>query len=292
MASAKKSPIGKGLTELLGSNQRNPAESKVQHFNGVSEIEISHISANPEQPRKTFNDQALQELSESIKELGIIQPITVRKTGINAYQIISGERRFRASKIAGLEKIPAYVRSENDQNTLLLGLVENLQREDLDPIEVAITFQRLLDECNLTQEQLGQKVGKNHATIANSLRLLKLPPEIQNGLANGDISEGHAKAILSISDESKQKELYTEIITKNLSVRNAEELARKYKEGQNKHTRPTKTERQKKLQTTLEDKLKTKVSINVTSKGTGKISIAFKNENELNTIVQLIEQIQ
>ena len=200
-----KQVLGKGIEAVLGGSK-----TTLNNMNrlGVSEISIATITANPDQPRKTFNDASLQELADSIKEIGIITPITVRKMGVNSYQIISGERRFRASKLAEKDTIPAYVRDEvDDQKTLIMGLVENIQREDLDPIEIAITYQRLIEEGNLTQEQLGQKVGKSNTTIANSIRLLKLPPEIQVGLANGDISEGHAKVILSVSDQQKKKEL-------------------------------------------------------------------------------------
>lgn len=284
--------LGKGIEAVLGGSKtaiNNMTRS------GVSEINIATISANPDQPRKTFNDESLQELADSIKELGVITPITVRKTGVNAYQIISGERRFRASKLAQKETIPAYVRDEvDDQKTLIMGLVENIQREDLDPIEIAITYQRLIEEGNLTQEQLGQKVGKSNTTIANSIRLLKLPPEIQVGLANGDISEGHAKVILSVSDEHKQKELYTEIIDKGLSVRALEELVHKIKEQKDsaKSASSKLNAEQKTLQEKIATKLNSKVSLSVTPKGNGKISIPFNNTDELNKIVALLDQIK
>ncbi|MCQ2959912.1 MAG: ParB/RepB/Spo0J family partition protein [Bacteroidales bacterium] len=289
---AKSSGLGKGLDALLGG-AKTPVTTVVANRVGVTEIEISKITANPDQPRKTFNEEELQNLAESIKVLGIIQPITVREVGVGSYQIISGERRFRASQIVGLAKVPAYVRKADDQQLLIMGLVENLQREDLDPIEIAQSYQRLLEEGKLTQEELGKKVGKNHATIANSLRLLKLSPEIQTGLINGDISEGHAKALLSLDDENKQKEIYSEIIDKGLSVRAAEELVRKLKEnkGANKKS-TTKSEEQKNIQTKIATKLNAKVSLNVTSKGNGKISIAFKDADELNAILALIEKIQ
>ncbi len=215
--------------------------------------------------------------------------------GVNSYQIISGERRFRASKLAEKDTIPAYVRDEvDDQKTLIMGLVENIQREDLDPIEIAITYQRLIEEGNLTQEQLGQKVGKSNTTIANSIRLLKLPPEIQVGLANGDISEGHAKVILSVSDEQKQKELYTEIIDKGLSVRALEELVRKIKEQKDSAKTPSSklNDEQKTLQEKIATKLQSKVSLSVTANGNGKISIPFGNIDELHKIVALLDQIQ
>ncbi len=287
-----KQVLGKGIEAVLGGSK-----TTLNNMNrlGVSEISIATITANPDQPRKTFNDASLQELADSIKEIGIITPITVRKMGVNSYQIISGERRFRASKLAEKDTIPAYVRDEvDDQKTLIMGLVENIQREDLDPIEIAITYQRLIEEGNLTQEQLGQKVGKSNTTIANSIRLLKLPPEIQVGLANGDISEGHAKVILSVSDEQKQKELYTEIIDKGLSVRALEELVRKIKEQKDSAKTPSSklNDEQKTLQEKIATKLQSKVSLSVTANGNGKISIPFGNIDELHKIVALLDKIQ
>ena len=287
-----KQVLGKGIEAVLGGSK-----TTLNNMNrlGVSEISIATITANPDQPRKTFNDASLQELADSIKEIGIITPITVRKMGVNSYQIISGDRRFRASKLAEKDTIPAYVRDEvDDQKTLIMGLVENIQREDLDPIEIAITYQRLIEEGNLTQEQLGQKVGKSNTTIANSIRLLKLPPEIQVGLANGDISEGHAKVILSVSDEQKQKELYTEIIDKGLSVRALEELVRKIKEQKDSAKTPSSklNDEQKTLQEKIATKLQSKVSLSVTANGNGKISIPFGNIDELHKIVALLDQIQ
>ena len=262
---------------------------------GVPEIDIVKITPNPDQPRKTFDEIALQDLANSIKEHGVIQPITIREVGVDSYQIISGERRFRASQLAGKTKIPAYIRKADDQQLLVMGLVENLQREDLDPIEIAQSYQRLIEEGNLTQEELGEKVGKNHATIANSLRLLKLPPEIQTGLINGDISEGHAKALLSLSDENQQKEIYSEIIDKGLSVRATEELVKRKKESSkqgSKKGNSSKSNEQTEIQSKLESKLKTKVSLQVSSKGNGKITIPFKNSDEMNAIVALLEKIQ
>ncbi|MCQ2607061.1 MAG: ParB/RepB/Spo0J family partition protein [Bacteroidales bacterium] len=288
---AEKKALGKGLDALLGGNKS--VTQTVASRPGVSEIEISKIVANPNQPRKTFDEAALQDLADSIKALGIIQPISLREseTVVGSYEIIAGERRFRASQIAGLTKIPAYIRKADDETTLIMALVENLQREGLDPIEIATTYQRLIEEGKLTQEEMGKKVGKNHATIANSLRLLKLPPEIQTGLINGVISEGHAKAILSLDDETKQRELYTEIVDKGLSVRAAEESARKMKDAK-KPTRTSKSLEQKEMQAKLSEKLNSKVSISITGKGSGKISIAFKNEQGMKDIIALLEKIQ
>ncbi|MBR5433537.1 MAG: ParB/RepB/Spo0J family partition protein [Bacteroidales bacterium] len=290
---AKPSGLGKGLDALLGG-ANSQVKNVVANRAGVSEIALAKITPNPDQPRKTFDEVALQELADSIKELDVLQPITVREIGVNSYQIISGERRYRASKLAGKESIPAYVRKADDQKLLIMGLVENLQREDLDPIEIAQSYQRLIEEGGLTQEMLGKKVGKNHATIANSLRLLKLPPEIQTGLINGDISEGHAKVLLSLSDENQQKEVYSEIIDKGLSVRATEELVKRKKEATSSKSSKShhKTQNQKEIQTKLEKKLNAKVSLNISSKGNGKISIAFKDANQMNAIVALLDKIQ
>lgn len=291
---AKPSGLGKGLGALLG-DANSPIKNTIVNRAGVPEIDIVKITPNPDQPRKTFDEIALQDLANSIKEHGVIQPITIREVGVDSYQIISGERRFRASQLAGKTKIPAYIRKADDQQLLVMGLVENLQREDLDPIEIAQSYQRLIEEGNLTQEELGEKVGKNHATIANSLRLLKLPPEIQTGLINGDISEGHAKALLSLNDENQQKEIYSEIIDKGLSVRATEELVKRKKESSkqgSKKGNSSKSNEQTEIQSKLESKLKTKVSLQVSSKGNGKITIPFKNSDELNVIVALLEKIQ
>jgi len=291
---AKPSGLGKGLGALLGDGN-SPIKNTIVNRAGVPEIDIAKITPNPDQPRKTFDEIALQDLANSIKEHGVIQPITIREVGVDSYQIISGERRFRASQLAGKTKIPAYIRKADDQQLLVMGLVENLQREDLDPIEIAQSYQRLIEEGNLTQEELGEKVGKNHATIANSLRLLKLPPEIQTGLINGDISEGHAKALLSLTDENLQKEIYSEIIDKGLSVRSTEELVKRKKEASkqgSKKGKPSKSAEQTAIQSKIESKLNTKVSLQVSSKGNGKITIPFKNSDELNVIVALLEKIQ
>lgn len=291
---AKPSGLGKGLGALLG-DANSPIKNTIVNRAGVPEIDIVKITPNPDQPRKTFDEIALQDLANSIKEHGVIQPITIREVGVDSYQIISGERRFRASQLAGKTKIPAYIRKADDQQLLVMGLVENLQREDLDPIEIAQSYQRLIEEGNLTQEELGEKVGKNHATIANSLRLLKLPPEIQTGLINGDISEGHAKALLSLNDENQQKEIYSEIIDKGLSVRATEELVKRKKESSkqgSKKGNSSKSNAQTEIQSKLESKLKTKVSLQVSSKGNGKITIPFKNSDEMNAIVALLEKIQ
>jgi ParB family chromosome partitioning protein len=229
----KKQALGRGLSALLKDPEKDissASDANAEKVVGnIIDLDVEAIEVNPFQPRSTFNEEALKELSISIKELGIIQPITVRKTGVNEFQLISGERRFRASKIAGLKTIPAFVRLANDQESLEMALVENIQRQDLDPIEVALSYQRLIDEINLTQEQMSERVGKKRSTIANYLRLLKLDPMIQTGMKDGFISMGHGRAIINISDLSDQLDIYEQILTKKLSVRDTENLVKQYK---------------------------------------------------------------
>lgn len=228
--SVKRNALGKGLSALLENantditNTKLEGEGKV--VGSIANIEISKIETNPFQPRTQFDDDALNELASSIKEHGIIQPITVRKLGYDKFQLISGERRFRASQIAGLTSVPAYIRIANDQSMLEMALVENIQRENLDAIEVAISYKRLIDECNLTQEQLSQKVSKQRSTITNYLRLLKLPVEIQLAIRNGDLTMGHARALINIDNEDKLLDIYNQVVLNNLSVRETEDLAR------------------------------------------------------------------
>src|ERR1700739_789657 len=225
-----KSALGRGLGALL-ENAKTDITTKQNGSNApgagsVSNIKISNIEVNPFQPRTNFDEDALNELAESIRQHGIIQPITVRKMGYDNYQLISGERRFRASQLAGLTEVPAYIRIANDQAVLEMALVENIQREDLDAIEVAISYKRLIDECNLTQEQLADKVAKQRSTITNYLRLLKLPAEIQRGIRDKGISMGHARALINIENEDLQLALFAKILEENLSVRDIELLAR------------------------------------------------------------------
>jgi len=229
----KKRGLGRGLSALLEDSSTDITERiapsgppQTRPAGGVANILIAHIEPNPFQPRTTFSQEALVELAQSIKELGIIQPVTVRKLGYDKYQLISGERRFRASQLAGLTEVPAYIRIANDEGMLEMALVENIQREELDAIEVAISFQRLVDEVQLTQEQLSEKVGKDRATVANYLRLLKLPPEIQLGLRQRLIGMGHARALITIADPERQIELYRRIIESQMTVRQVEEEAR------------------------------------------------------------------
>jgi ParB family chromosome partitioning protein len=225
--SKKKSGLGKGLSALLNNADTDITVSdEYRAGGGVNFIKISQIEANPFQPRTEFEQIALEELSESIKIHGLIQPVTVRKMGYDKFQLISGERRTRASILAGLDKIPAYVRIANDQEMLEMALIENIQRENLNPMEVSLSYKRLLDECQLKQDELGERVGKDRSTVSNYLRLLKLPEEIQLALQANKISMGHAKAILAIDEAIEQINLYSRIINDNLSVRNAEELAK------------------------------------------------------------------
>ncbi|MBR5399551.1 MAG: ParB/RepB/Spo0J family partition protein [Bacteroidales bacterium] len=221
--------LGRGLDSLIpGAGQEKTLQPEgVSHLTSVRELELEQISPNPFQPRSEFDREKLQELSDSIARIGIIQPITVKKVSIGRYQIISGERRFRAAKAAGLKTIPAYVKDADENSMLEMALVENIQREDLDPIDIAISFQRLIDECNLTQEALSPRVGKNRATIANYLRLLKLQPEIQLAVKSGAITMGHAKALLAVEDANLQKRIVDNIIADELSVRQTEEIVRK-----------------------------------------------------------------
>ena len=256
------------------------------------ELDINAIELNPFQPRSNFNEEALQELASSIKELGVIQPITVRKLEFNKYQLISGERRLRASKLLGLDTIPAYIRLANDNESLVMALVENIQRHDLDPIEVAISYQRLIEEINLTQEELSERVGKKRSTITNYLRLLKLDPIIQTGMRDGFISMGHGRALINIVDQDAQSDIYHKVVTENLSVRDTEALVKKYQESlKPKTAKPiskssfTLNEDDKKI---FANYFGTKVDVNVATNGKGKITIPFHSEEDFNRILKLI----
>jgi len=281
----KKSPLGRGLSALIEDAAIRPEAS-------IREIEIDLIEANPFQPRSHFDEEALMELADSIKQLGLIQPITVRKTGENRYQLITGERRLRASKLAGLLRIAAYVRTADDQSMLELALVENIQREDLDPIEVAISYQRLLDECSLTQEVLSDRVGKKRSTVSNYLRLLKLPAEIQLGLRTSQLSMGHARAIVNIEDEQTQSAIYRKIIDQQLSVRKIEEMVRDLKEA--KTSKPA-IGQEPTGHTQLEDQLNryfdTPVQFRRSANGRGKIVITFRSDEELEQILEKLDKI-
>ncbi len=299
MATPKKPALGRNLNDIgiKGAGLGALLKGGTPTNSDISEIELSLIDVNPFQPRTEFDEDALNELSESIKQLGIIQPVTLRKLDNGRYQIISGERRCRASKMAGLTTIPAYIRTANDQEMLELALVENIQREDLDPIEIAISYQRLIDECNLTQENLGDRVGKKRSTVTNFLRLLKLPDEIKLGLRKRLITMGHAKALLSVDDANDQTYLFERILNEGLSVREVEEIASEMK-NLNNPDKKKKTSGKKKDNTysELESKLNSffdsKVKFSRTDKGNGKIVIAFKNDQDLERIISLFDKLK
>ncbi|MCL6217752.1 MAG: ParB/RepB/Spo0J family partition protein [Zunongwangia sp.] len=291
----KKQALGRGLSALLKDPQNdiNSAEDKnadklVGH---IVELELSSIEVNPFQPRTSFNEDALRELGSSIKELGVIQPITVRKLDFNKYQLVSGERRYRASKLIGLETIPAYIRIANDQESLEMALVENIQRQDLDPIEIALSYQRLIDEISLTQEQLSERVGKNRSTIANYLRLLKLDPIIQTGMRDGFLGMGHGRALINVDDPQKQLEIYEKILKNSLSVRDTEKLVKEAKNGPEPKTasKIAIPVTYKKSIKEFTDYLGTKVDVKVQKNGKGKLTIPFSSEEEFNRIKKLIQ---
>ena len=292
---SKKSVLGKGIGALLSDAEIGKPVHRPPLKTGI-ELEIAKINANPNQPRTKFDAEALEELAESIKHLGVIQPITVREVGHESFQIISGERRFRAAQIAGLDTVPAYVRTVNDVDMLTMALVENVQREDLDAIEIATSYQQLIEECKLTQEKLSQRVGKKRTTITNYLRLLKLPPEIQLGIINEDISMGHARALISVEDPETQVQMFTKIIESDLSVREVEEMIRKFKEAKNlddiKIKKSELSEIYAKLQSDLCDRFKSKVGFAITPKGNGKITIPFTSEADLERVLGILDKIK
>jgi len=301
--STKRSALGKGLGALLEHSNTDITSKKLEGdtkvVGAVANIEIASIETNPFQPRTNFEEDALNELAASIKEHGIIQPITVRKLGYDKYQLISGERRFRASQLAGLTSVPAYIRIANDQAMLEMALVENIQREELDAVEVAISYKRLIDECNLTQEQLSQKVSKQRSTITNYLRLLKLPVEIQLAIRNKDITMGHARALINIDDTDKQLDIYNQIVLKNLSVREVEDLARGIKTeiqpassksaGDKKSQKGVLSVEQQAIVEDLRAVFNTKVQISKEDNGKGKIVIPFKSDVDLKRILDLLD---
>lgn len=298
----KRSALGKGLSALLESADTDITNSSGTGLVGsVSMLQISDIEANPFNPRTHFEKEALKELSQSIAIHGIIQPLTVRKLGRDKYQLISGERRFRAAQLAGLAEVPAYIRVANDQTMLEMALVENIQREDLNAMEVALSYQRLIDECSLTQDQLSQKVAKSRSSITNYLRLLKLPAEIQAGVRDNAISMGHARALVSAGDEALQLSIFNQVIEHNLSVRDIEALIKGEKTvsekeqteaGAEKHPSASATisETQYVFKEHLGDRLATKVDIKKSSNGSGTIVLKFSSENDLNRIIELLNK--
>jgi ParB family chromosome partitioning protein len=298
MAAPKRKAMGKGLSALLKESSDDSSVKQKASANrlirSIAEIDIDNIEENPFQPRTNFDKEAIEELSASIRELGVIQPITVRVLEDERFQIISGERRFRASKLAGLDTIPAYIRLANDQEMLEMALVENIQREELDPIEVALSYQRLIEECALTQEEMSDRVGKKRSTVTNYLRLLKLQPILQAGLRDKIMSMGHARALINVTNEDDQIELYQSIIKRGLSVRQVEEAVRRLKSKSSVKTESeTKANelpaRYLKIRKNLTELLETQVDLNRSKRGAGKIVIPFKNDEELERIFNLLE---
>lgn len=296
--SIKKNALGKGLSALL-ENIETDVTSKTDVsgapviVGAVANIAVDKIEANPFQPRTDFQEEALQELSDSIKEQGIIQPLTVRKLGYDKYQLISGERRLKASKLAGLQHVPAYIRIANDQAMLEMALVENIQREDLNAIEIAISYKRLIEECNLTHEELSKRVGKSRTTVTNFLRLLKLPAEIQIGIRDTKISMSHARTIINIDDEATQLAIYNDIINKQLSVRDVEELTRRTSTTKVKRTTTTVTTTVlpyefQRMQERLSRILESPVEIKQDTAGTGKIIIQYLSDDDLKRILEVL----
>jgi ParB family chromosome partitioning protein len=302
----KKNALGRGLGALIEeASTQEPESTPLRNESAVKEIELEKVDINPFQPRKNFDQEALKELSESIRQLGIIQPITVRVMEDGRYQLISGERRMRASLLAGLTTVPAYVREADDQAMLELALVENIQREDLDAIEISISYQRLIEECNLTQDALSERVGKKRATVANYLRLLKLPAEIQMGIRDRKISMGHARALLSVEDADLQLDLFNRAITEELSVRKVEELARyltdkmaEIEEAVEDDNEAESVDKQndskpdKEISKSLRDILNTKVSVKRSSDGKGKIVIPFTSDEDLAKILSIFDLLK
>lgn len=299
-SNTKKRPaMGKGLSALLENSDTDiTTKSNTAIVGSIAMIPVSDIEANPFNPRNNFDKDALEELTASIKEHGIIQPLTVRKLGRDKYQLISGERRFRASQLAGLREVPAYVRIANDQTMLEMALVENIQREDLNPIEVALSYHRLIEECDLTQDQLSQKIAKSRTSITNHLRLLKLPAEIQAGLKENQISMGHARALVSAGDENTQIALYHRVVEEQLSVRDIEAILR----GEEIRKPETKGNSQIKSESAsiseyeyvfrehFGDRLSAKVEIKKSTGGSGKIIVNFNSDSDLNRIIEILNK--
>jgi ParB family transcriptional regulator, chromosome partitioning protein len=293
MTKVKKSALGRGLGALLASSETDITskyeENKFSEAVGsIALIGIDRIETNPFQPRQHFDEQSLKELTESIMEHGIIQPLTVRKVGNDKFQLISGERRFRASQFAGLKEIPVYIRIANDQSMLEMALIENIQRQDLDAIEVAIGYKRLIEECDLTQEQLSERVGKERSTVTNYLRLLKLPIEIQKGIRDRKISMGHARALVGMESDERRLEVYRAILENDLSVRQVESLSKGQKEFAITRVHRDLSFDDKKFRSDLEVKFRTKISLTKDNKGAGKLVFMFKDEEEFEKIKNIL----
>ena len=292
MSQPKRPALGRGLDSLISMDDV-PARGTT----AINDILLEQISPNPDQPRKDFDEEALQELASSIRELGIIQPLSLRKSGPSSYQIIAGERRYRAAIIAGLSSVPAYIRTANDSELTEMALIENIQREDLNAIEIALTFRKLIDQYSLTQERLSERIGKKRATIANFLRLLKLPAEVQLGLRDRRVDMGHARALLTIDNPSLQLKLYNEILKNGLSVRRVEQLAKAYQNGTD--LQQSKASQQSKYTTNDFEILKkhlsmsgiTPVQFTCNAKGNGKITFPFKNADELEQLIAIFDSV-
>ena len=290
----KKQALGRGLSALLDDPEREiRSASDVnadQVVGNIIELEVDKIEVNPYQPRTHFNEEAIGELAESIKSLGIIQPVTVRKVDRNQYQLVSGERRYRAAKSIGFDRIPAYVRIANDQEALEMALVENIQRRDLDPIEIALSYQRLMDEIQLTQNQLSERVGKKRSTVANYIRLLKLDPIVQTGMRDGFLSMGHGRALINVEESEKQLEIYEKIIARTLSVRETELLVQKSKKSQSAGTsKALKPLFYDDAANELKSYFNTTVTIKGNNIGKGNIQIPFNSQEDLNYIIKKIK---
>ncbi len=288
---AQKNALGRGLGALIDMSD-NSNQELIKSAAAVNELSISKIESNPFQPRTNFDEESLNELVASIEKHGIIQPITVRRVGEGKYQLISGERRLRAATKAGLKKVPAYIRDADDENMLELALVENIQREDLDAIEVAISYQRLIDECNLTQETLSERVGKKRATVTNYLRLLKLPADIQAAIIGKELSMGQARALLGVEDTELQMDIFLKTLKQDLSVRKVESLVQKLKEEKSgdKSSYPDDMEGYENLREHLSHFFGTSIDFKRNNNGAGKIVISFKTDEELQRIVSILDK--
>lgn len=295
MAAHKKFALGRGLDALISMD-----EVKTEGSSSINEIELDKISVNPNQPRREFDQAALEELSASIAEIGIIQPITLRKVSDDSYQIIAGERRYRASLLAELKTIPAYIRTADDENVMEMALIENIQREDLNSLEIALAYQHLIEQYDLTQERLSERVGKKRTTIANYLRLLKLPAQIQVALQNKAIDMGHARALLALDNPKTQVKIYEEILQHGYSVRKVEEIVKALSEGEtvksgDKKITPKRAklpEEFNMLKKHLSSFFNAKVQLSCTAKGKGKISIPFSNEEDLERIMEIFDTLK
>jgi len=285
----KKQALGRGLSALLKDTSSN-VKDNYDVVGNIIEVALETIQVNPYQPRTYFDEDSLSELATSIRELGVIQPITVRKLG-DTYQLVSGERRFRASKLIGNKTIPAFIRTANDQEMLEMALVENIQRKNLDPIEIALSYQRLIDEIQLTQENLSARVGKKRSTVANYLRLLKLDPILQTGMRDGFISMGHGRALINVSDSNDQLSIYKKILKDKLSVRQTEELVKNLKgnTSQSKSVNKKLPKYIKESILSINKYLDQKIDITINSKGKGKISIPFHSKEDLERIKNLLK---